>query len=136
MLLSIRQPYSRLILMGKKKYELRKRPPRINCRYVLIYETSPTKAIVGFFEIDNIFVASPDKIWKITKGKAKISNLEFRRYYKNKKYGVAIKIRKTVRLRTPLVLSQIGIKHVPQDFIYVSKKEAGPLIKGLIARGL
>jgi len=129
LLLSIRQPYSRLILMGKKTFELRKRQPKINCKYALIYETFPTKAIIGYFEIDKIHVKSVDQIWKMTKFKAQISEIDFHEYYKHKEIGIAIGIKKSQTLDNPIPLSNLGVKRAPQDFMYVENRAVGNLIK-------
>jgi len=128
LLLSVRKPYSQLILLGKKRFELRKRPPKTDCRFALIYETHPTQAIVGYFEIGGIYIDSVDKIWGITRGKSYLSRGEFEEYYKNKKYGVAFMIKKSTKLINPLNLSELGINHAPQDFMYVGDKD----LKGLI----
>jgi predicted transcriptional regulator len=129
MLLSIRKPYSQLIMIGRKTFELRKRLPRVKCKYALIYETSPTKAIIGVFEISSILFRKVDEIWEMTKGKACISEVDFRNYYKNKDYGVAFQIQRVIPLDKKIKLSEIGVDYTPQDFAYVDKKELEGLIR-------
>lgn len=128
LLLAIKKPYSELIVLGKKRYELRKRPPKIDCKYALIYETHPTHAIIGYFEISKIYIGSVGKIWEITKSKSYLSRGEFEKYYKNKEYGVAFGIKKSMKLNTPLNLSELGIDYAPQDFMYIRDID----LKGLI----
>lgn len=128
LLLSIRQPFSQLIILGKKKYELRKRPPRIKCRYVLIYETRPTKAVIGYFEVSRMLIDNPDKIWEMTKSKSFVSKEYFENYFKNKETGVAFEIKESKKLEMPIPLSDLGISHAPQDFMYLDSAEFKDLI--------
>ncbi len=129
LLLSIRRPYSRLIIAGKKKYELRKRPPRLDCKYVLIYETYPTKAIIGYFEINRILIKDVEKIWNITKDKSYVTKDFFEQYYKNKNNGVAFEIRNSKSFDKPIALSELGVERAPQDFMYVENKRISDLIE-------
>ncbi len=135
LLFSIRKPYSRLIIAGKKTFELRKRQPKENCKYALLYETYPTKAIIGIFEINRIYYLNVGKIKEITRGKAYVSDTEFNNYYKGKSHGVAIEIKKVFSLKRKLKLSDIGINYSPQDFVYVEKKSVKHLIEKIIATG-
>jgi predicted transcriptional regulator len=119
LLLPIRKPYSRLIMVGKKRFELRKRLPKHDCKYVFIYETSPTKAIIGYFEVSRIHTGSISKIWEITKGGSFVTKEYFEEYYKKSSYGVAFEIKESKKLEKPLSLSDLGIGHPPQDFMYI-----------------
>lgn len=127
-LLSIRKPYSRQILDGKKKFELRKRKPKNNCNHILIYETSPTMAIIGFAKVSKIHTESIDKIWKLTKGRSCVSKDFFDKYYENKSHGVAIEIKKVRKLDKPVPLSYLGIERAPQDFMYVRNLKPANLV--------
>lgn len=60
-LLSIQPIHSQAILAGRKTAELRLRFPD-SASGVYIYETSPTKAIVGKFSIRKINLCSEDEI--------------------------------------------------------------------------
>ncbi|NPA23634.1 MAG: hypothetical protein GXO23_05010 [Crenarchaeota archaeon] len=68
-LLSIKPKYGYAILEGKKKYELRKcvnaviRPGDV----VLMYFSSPVKAILGCFRAGKVYVASPEEIERIVR---------------------------------------------------------------------
>ncbi|NPA69626.1 MAG: hypothetical protein GXO26_02365 [Crenarchaeota archaeon] len=68
-LLSIKPKYGYAILEGKKKYELRKcvnaviRPGDL----VLMYFSTPVKAIAGYFKAGKVYVASPEEIERIVK---------------------------------------------------------------------
>jgi predicted transcriptional regulator len=128
LLIAIRKPYSQLILLGQKKYELRKRPPRIECEYAFIYETLPTKAVIGYFRISKVIQGSAEKVWNIVTTKSCVEEVQFFEYYKNKSNAVAFEIEETKRFESPISLAELGIKHVPQDFIYVNHEEICNLI--------
>jgi predicted transcriptional regulator len=129
LLLAIRRPYSRLILSGKKKFELRKRMPKSKCKYALIYETLPTKAVIGYFKINQIYIDNTQNIWKTVTDKACVNREEFDNYYENKLFAVAIEIKESMQFDNPVPLAEIGINFVPQDFVYVENKEAEKLIR-------
>jgi len=66
-LLSIKPKYGFAILEGRKKYELRK---CVNVRVmpgdlIIMYFSSPVKAIVGYFKAGKVFLASPEEIKNI-----------------------------------------------------------------------
>jgi len=129
LLLAIKKPYSKLIMHGEKRFELRKRPPKTACKFALIYETHPTKAIVGYFEISKIHFDSVEKIWEKTKDASYLTRDEFEEYYRNRDYGVAFGIKKSVKLNAPLTLTEIGINHAPQDFMYIRHRDLKELIR-------
>jgi len=122
-LFSIRRPFSQLIIRGEKKYELRKRLPRSGFRRALIYETHPTKAIVGYFEIGQILEDSIENIWEMTKGGSFVSREFFDVYFKDKQTGVAFEIKESRKLERPVTLSEIGVGRAPQDFMYVESEK-------------
>lgn len=128
LLLPIKKPYSKLIIAGEKRFELRRRIPKIDCKYVLIYETRPTKAIIGIFEVRRKLIDSVDNIWRITKEYSCVSKEFFQKYYKGKNVGVAFEIKNVKELDTPISLSSLGIEHAPQDFMYVRSQELERLI--------
>jgi len=128
MLLSIRRPFSQLIIRGEKKFELRKRLPRSQCKRALIYETHPTKAIVGCFEIGRILEDCIENIWETTKGGSFVSREFFNEYFKDKQMGIAIEIKSSRKLEKPVALSEIGVGRAPQDFMYVDSENVGNLI--------
>lgn len=55
LLISLHPRHSQNIFSKKKTIELRKRQPRLTDK-VLVYETLPTAAIIGWFEVSGILV--------------------------------------------------------------------------------
>lgn len=135
-LLSIHPEYSSLIFSRRKTVELRKSKMHIDTGdIVIVYETVPTKAIVGYFVIESIESGDPQVIWKKYSTAAMINKQKFEEYYFDKKNAVAIKIGFAKKFAFPMSLdvmrNRFGILP-PQNFIYLSdihiadyKKEIG-----------
>ncbi len=124
LLFSIRPEYSQLILKGKKTIELRKRLPKKECKFCVIYESSPTKGIVGIFEIKSIEAKPVSEISAREMKEASVPEAFFREYYHDHETGVLVKIASSKSLPT------IGLKSLrsnhdfnpPQDFMYLPKE--------------
>lgn len=130
-LLSIHLEYSNLIFEGAKQVELRKVRPRglSEGDIIVVYATSPQKAIVGLLEVDRIVEEKPSKLWRLVKGKACISHNEFFHYYRNSVIGFAIFIRKMHKFNVPLDLGFVKEEwkdfHPPQCYKYLNERELG-----------
>ena len=114
-IISIKPVYSRQILAGTKKYEFRKQVMKPVDR-VYIYETRPTKRIVGYFTIKKILVDDPLKIWEMTYQAAGIEFRDYEQYYLNFETAVAYQIDKFVKFKTPKILK----RRPPQSFYYIN----------------
>jgi len=124
LLFSIRPEYSQLILEGKKTIELRKRLPKRECKFCVIYESSPTKGIVGIFEIKSIEAKPVSEISRLEMEEASVPKAFFKEYYHGHGTGVLVKIAGSRSL------PMIGLKSLkrnhdfnpPQDFMYMPKE--------------
>lgn len=121
MLLSINPEYVREIISGKKQYEFRKTKCKEDVRMMLLYETSPTKLVVGQARIAEVVVGKPEEVWSKTFSHAGISKSFFDRYYQGKEQAIAYKLADVEKFDTPLPLSHFGISHAPQSFQYVAE---------------
>jgi len=128
-LLSIHLEYSNMIFEGTKQVELRKVRPRCLSEgdIIVVYATSPQKAIVGILEVEKVIEEVPSTLWKLVKGKACVNYSEFVRYYRNSATGFAIFIRKIHKFNVPLDLSSIKEEwknfHPPQCYKYLNERE-------------
>jgi len=121
--MSIRPQYSGKIVKGEKTVELRRRfPADLDAgTVVLIYETSPTRALTGIAEIAEILTGPPSVIWKEFSDEACIARKDFDEYFSGTKEGVAIKLRGARRLTRALELKELRERFdfaPPQSFIY------------------
>lgn len=123
--LSVKPQYSGKIVKGEKTVELRRRfPAHLGAgTLVLIYETSPTRALTGVAEIADILTGPPNLIWKEFSDQACIARKDFDDYFDGTKKGVAIKLRGARRLTRALELKELRERFSfapPQSFLYAS----------------
>ncbi|PUZ21283.1 Predicted transcriptional regulator, contains an HTH and PUA-like domains [Chitinophaga costaii] len=120
-LLSIKPEYAFKIFDGEKKFEFRKAIfKKANIKTVVVYASSPVQRVIGEFEIDDIFSLEPRKLWEKTKEFSGISEEFFFAYFAERKVGYAIKIKKTRKYRTPLLLKDsFNNAAPPQSYMYI-----------------
>ncbi len=118
-LLSIKPIYVQRIFSGTKCFEFRKKIP-LNIERVVIYETSPTKKVVGEFLVKRVIKASPQELWEKTKEKGGIDKFSFFKYFEKNIEGMAIEILTPIRYEYKKSLEDIGVKFVPQSWVYLN----------------
>lgn len=119
-LLSIKPEFVRQIFDGTKRYEYRKilfRDKTI--KSVVVYATYPICKVVGEFKIKDIYFDTPTNIWNQTKQYGGIDKERYLEYYKNTKKAVAIQIGTYKEYAQAKKLSDYGISHAPQSFVYI-----------------
>jgi len=126
--MSIKPEYAARILSGEKRVEFRKQAFRENVSHVVIYSTTPVRAIVGIYEVDGVFVATPATVWRKYAPVAGIAYDGFSAYYTNRRRAVAIKVGKIVRFKSPLPLSSIDERRPPQSFRYLPSLRLAKLL--------
>ena len=132
-LMSIKPKYSRLIFSGVKKYELRKTPIKARGNeVVIVYESTPTKAVVGTFKTREIMKNSPEEIWTLLKSDVGISEKEFFEYFYQKRWGYAIKIDNPKLFDRKISLQELralyGHWNPPQNFQYLKESLENKLL--------
>ena len=126
LLLSIKPQYVQKILDGQKNIELRKTKPKLEKGdFILVYESSPTKCLRGWFEVQSISCKDPQKLWHNVQDNVGITKEEFDEYYKTSKLAVAIAMKSVYS--TKLSLQKIRETwddfNPPQNFYYLKKDE-------------
>ena len=118
-LLSIKPKFSNKILSGEKKYEFRKRKPKQTSNKVYIYESNPTKQIVGWFIYNRILTGSPIEIWEKCRHLGGIERESFFQYCNGNHIIHAFEIKTSFRFELPINPYQLihGFSP-PQDFQY------------------
>jgi predicted transcriptional regulator len=132
LLLSIRPEHANKIFSGSKKAELRRVKPKLSkADTVLVYVSSPVKALVGGFEVDEVIEGSPDEIWCQVEKVAGVSKDEFQKYFVGTNKAFAIMINKAWSLGAPLSLLELKEKwlnfHPPQSYRYITVEQAAAL---------
>src|SRR5690606_31254120 len=97
--------FAELIFEGSKKFEFRKAIfKNKEIKTVVVYASSPLQKVIGEFEIEFILNEDIDLLWENTKQFSGIEKEYFYDYFKERKKGFAIKIKKTKRYKKPLNL--------------------------------
>jgi predicted transcriptional regulator len=123
LVLSIKPEYSNKIVAGEKTVELRRRFPTTlqPGTIVLIYATSPTRALIGLAEIAGVLQGPISVIWKKFASEACIKRTDFDSYFTGAEIGFAIKLRGARPLRRVLELQEFRDRfqfEPPQFYLY------------------
>lgn len=128
-LISIQPKYSQAIFGGLKTFELRKNQILLkNPREIfIVYESTPTKSLVGYFIAPSILYKPLAELWSLIKDASYVSRQEFDDYFQGKRYGSAIKISEPSLFTTPIHLEAIR-KRIPnwmppQNMVKISTKD-------------
>ena len=126
LLLSIRPNFADRILYGSKKVEFRRQHPRqieLGTR-MLIYASSPVRALIGTAVVVEIVEASPEEAWNEYQAVGGIDHEQFNAYYEECDRAIVIRLSKPVRLSKAIPLEDLRCKwpgfHPPQQFVYLS----------------
>lgn len=145
LLLSIKPEYAAKIFTGQKTVELRRVRTRLNTGdLVLVYVSSPQKALVGTFEVESIKEIEIEEIpkdlnifWKQIENQAGISSQEFKTYYQGATLVVGIFLTNVQIFEVPIHLDQLRQKipqlKPPQSYRYVKENEM-KIINSLVAK--
>ena len=128
LLLSIRPKYASKIFEGVKDVELRRTRPRIiKGDLVVVYASSPTKALVGVFEVREVIQKPLIELWNDVKERACVSYNEFQTYYKGLSTGCGIILDKTHYFEKPVELDCLRRAwdnfRPPQSYRYLKPDE-------------
>jgi predicted transcriptional regulator len=130
--ISVKEEYTNRIFDGTKKIELRKAKPNVTPGdHIIIYCTSPIKAIVGVATVKEIIAYSPQRMWKIHSKDLGISKSAYFKYYGDSERAIGIVLSEVEKLNYTICLSlikeQLPSFTPPQTYKYfinfISKSE-------------
>jgi predicted transcriptional regulator/predicted nucleic acid-binding protein/GNAT superfamily N-acetyltransferase len=128
LLLSIQPEFAHRIFTGTKKVELRRVRPKLEeSDWVIVYVSTPVRAVVGAFQVDRIVEALPNRLWRIVRHEAGVTRKEFELYYAGASNACGIFFKKTMTLSHPVELAHLrrlwaGF-HPPQSFRYLTEAD-------------
>lgn len=138
LLMSIKPWFAELVLVGAKTVELRRVRPRVELGMpVLLYASSPQRALVGSGVVGGIGAGSPDEIWALHGDATGVSQARFREYFAGAQRAVAITVQHAQAFEDPLPLRDLrrSLRGVnpPQSFRYLDHRELD-LLNGALRR--
>lgn len=130
LLISIRPRFARAILDGAKTVELRRTRPALNSgASVLLYASTPIKAVVGYADIIEVIEAHPSLFWSEHRDATAISGLDFDRYFEGSDIAVGLRLHRVVKAPSPIPLRslrRLGIEP-PQSWRYLDPELANQM---------
>ena len=123
-LMSIKPHYADLIYTERKRFEYRKRAPKLVDLPILLYETAPVQKVTGIIADWSILQASPEAVWTYSKTHSGLTADRFFGYYEGYDKAVAIRIYSVVPFKDSLELQTLNpeLKRPPQSFCYVQSE--------------
>lgn len=119
-LMSINPIYADKILSGTKKYEYRKvKVKKDKVNKIVIYATYPIMKVVGEVEVKDILEETPEKLWNVTKEYSGVTKQFYDNYFNKSSKAIAYKLGKIEKYDEPKKLEDVGVKCVPQSFLYL-----------------
>lgn len=120
-LIPIRPHFANAILKGEKRVEFRRRCFSVAVREAVIYATSPVSMILGFFQVSDIAVGTPEELWLKYHYYGGIGRGEFNAYYEGASKAVALVLGAVTALNKPVPLTDLDPGFVPpQSCRYLS----------------
>jgi predicted transcriptional regulator len=132
LLVSLRPRFATLLLSGEKTVELRRVPPDVQPgSLVLMYESSPSRRLVGRGRVRAIDIAEPAEIWRRHGASTGVTHQEFDAYFEGAARAVAITITDARALARPASLDELRRRWAdfrpPQSFRYLSPSQVARL---------
>ena len=126
--LPIKPDYSERIMTGEKVFEYRKKLPKQDVDYVVVYASSPHKKVVGYATIRRFHTLVSDELWRLTKEHSGISREFFDSYFIGMESASAIELVDVMRFVNPFDPDKVlGERKVPQSFCYLTRGEMNKL---------
>jgi predicted transcriptional regulator len=92
-LMSIRPTYAQRIFDGTKRFELRRSPIKLAAGdRVIVYESAPTKAVVGWFWVEDVLRDGPPVLWQRHRQEFGIARADYFAYFEGKETAHAIRV--------------------------------------------
>lgn len=144
LLISVHPEHATKIFDGSKKVELRRVRPKVTSGdMVLVYASSPVKALVGAFYVDKVVKAAPQALWGQVKEAAGITREQFDSYYRGATiaYGIFVQEARQLprQVRLDFLRDMFSGFRPPQSYQYITQVEAAAInLKSheLVRRGL
>jgi predicted transcriptional regulator len=126
--MALRPRFAAAILDGTKTVELRRRRIAVPTGSLLVlYSSSPEKALIGTARLDALVADEPDRLWPHVASRAGISHAEYGHYAAGASVMSALVLTDALRLSRGVTLATLrtacGDFTVPQSYRYLGAEE-------------
>lgn len=134
-LMSIRPRFAEQILAGGKRVELRRRRLGDEVTCVVVYATSPVRAIVGAFGVAGQDTRPPADLWAAYCDVAGIGHEDYVGYFDGCAQATAIRVGAVWVPAGPVPLAATGLTRPPQSWQYLPGDVAAQLLAAMAPPG-
>jgi predicted transcriptional regulator len=121
-ILSIKPEFAEKIFSGDKRFEYRRSIfKNREVSKIIVYASAPISKVVGEFEIVQIKCLDLKTLWRETKELSGITEEFFYEYFKGKKLGFALEIKKARQFKKAKCIVKEYGKIAPQSFVYYNE---------------
>jgi predicted transcriptional regulator len=130
--LSIRPRFTDAIMSGEKTVELRRsRMQATPGSQVLLYSSSPVKAVVATAVLERILAHGPEEMWSCFGAVSAVTKVEFDRYFAGAERAYGLHLHNVTSLPEPISLRELrdglGVEP-PQSFRYLTRAQVDSLL--------
>ena len=119
-LYSIHPQYAAEIYAGTKKFELRKRVPKVPLGTLcFIYETTPVASVTGCFRFGSTIIFRVYDADPLFVHACRVTHEAFYHYYEGSEFGYAITIHQPRQFSPTYSLSNFGLSRPPQSYQFI-----------------
>src|SRR5262249_9496339 len=112
---------------GRKSVELRRRRVQIvPGTPIILYESSPTMAVVGTAKVCSVYVSTPSDVWEEYCASTGLSREEFDDYFEGAVIACALLLTAARRLRDRIDLDRLRVESgfsPPQSYRFLSARD-------------
>lgn len=126
-IISIKPEHARNIIAGHKTVELRRRFADDSTigRWMLIYSSSPERAIIGAAQIKNVRRMTVEGLWRTFRGQICIPRSSFLNYFNGASEGVGVVVGLVISFDTAITAFELRERFSfspPQSYLYIRGK--------------
>ena len=108
LLISVKPRFAHAILRGDKLVELRRvRPNLTKGDEIILYESSPTCAVVARAKVAELIEATPLSLWRLIHEESGVTRQEFNQYFAGRSRAFAIRLSDVQELDEPIGLREL-----------------------------
>jgi predicted transcriptional regulator len=137
--MSVLPRFGDALLDGSKTVEIRRRRARFtNGTTLLLYASTPVRALVGAVSVRSTDTARPEDLWARWGPQTALTHPEFHGYLDGMPQACAIVLSGAVAFSTPVELAQLRERYngfvTPQSYRFVAAEECEALLNGQSAQ--